>query len=251
MDMDFNGRAALVTGGSSGLGLEISKQLLEQGAKVVICGRDQNKLEQVTKKYGFTGFMIWDVSNISIIQNKIKECELIFGQKIDILVNNAGIFRPTPMNKLLDIDEKHWDEVMDINLKGTFFIMQNFIKYYLDHKIKGNILNVSSCAAYELTRGPYYLSKLGVVNLTKSYGIYCVKQGIIINGIAPGVLATPINGVTDPKDNVILKKSPSGYMINPRDISCFCLYLLSPQGRHLVGETVVIDDGWSLRYAIK
>lgn len=175
----------------------------------------------------------------------IIECEQQLGTPIDILVNNAGIYRPEPLKRLLEIDEETYTDVMDTNLKGTYFLMQQYIKYSLIKKIPSNILNISSCAAYEPIRGPYGLSKLGVISLTQSYGKFFADKGIVINGIAPGVVATRMNNWKpgDPLDF----KSPTGRMITVEEVSQLAIYLLSNEASQLIGETVLIDGAWSKR----
>lgn len=243
-DNILEGKKILVTGGSSGIGRAIAKKCLETGAKVVITGRNIERLKTTKEKLDSDNLFIleWDVSDINSTDKKIKEVINILGG-LDIAFNNAGVYTTDPF---LDVDIGEFDRVMDINIKGLFFTAQSISRYFLKNKQKGKIINIASIRGIQGTAEPYGISKWGVMGLTKGLGKDLAPKGIIVNGIAPGITATGINGI-DTKENAYYSGTPNGRVALPEEIAEIAVFLASDAANHIVGEIIVCDGGESLR----
>lgn len=186
-------RVVLITGGTSGIGLAMCKRFLEEGAKVVIVGRDKNKLESVKKELQHNNLFIeeWDIANLNHLNERITRIERIVGDKIAIVVNNAGIYAQT---QFPHCTEEDWENVYNINAKATFFICQEFCNRWMDEKECNNvvkkIINISSQGGCVVANNPYRMTKWDIRGLTKYLGSAYCKHGIIVNGIAPGFVMT-------------------------------------------------------------
>lgn len=234
----------LITGGSSGIGRSIAKKCLEAGAKVVIIGRSVEKLELTKKDLNSENLYIleWDVSDSKSTDKKIEETVKILGG-LDIVFNNAGKYT---QKKFFDIDEEIFEKVMDTNIKGLFFIAQSVSRYFLNNKLKGKIINIASIRGIQGTTEPYGISKWGVIGLTKGLGRDLAPKGIIVNGIAPGVTATAINGI-NVKENAYYEVTKNNRVALPEEIAEVALFLASDAANHIIGEVIVCDGGESLR----
>lgn len=203
----LNGKIALVTGGSGGIGEAIAKKLVESGCKVIIAGTNEEKLRSCTLRCGAQKSIVINMNDITGIDSKIAEAVSYFG-KIDILVHSAGVHTKRDGLDFLNITESEYNHVMDINLKGAYFICQKVGKYMIDNGIKGNILLVSSQKALEPSWSPYRLSKLGISGITKGIAQRLAPYGIVVNAIGPGPTATAmvdlgVNGSIYTNENVL------------------------------------------------
>lgn len=239
----LEGKRVLVTGGSSGIGYAIAKKCLEEGARVVITGRDIHKLNAVSEKIGSNNLLAleWDVSDSNLAREKIKEIELVLGG-LDIVFNNAGVYTS---KSFLEIEEEDWDTVMDINAKGLFFVCQAASDYFLKKSKSGKIINIASNRGILGDYGPYGMSKWGVIGLTKGLGRDLISKGIIVNGIAPGITATNINGVKV-EENAFSDEPRNKRIGLPEEIAELALFLASDAANNIVGEVIVCDGGTSL-----
>lgn len=233
----------LVTGGSSGIGCSIAKKCLETGAKVLITGRNIEKLEITKKELNSDNLYIleWDVTDVKNTDLKLEETVKVLGG-LDIVFNNAGIYTN---KKIGDIDIEIFDKVMDANIKGLFFIAQSVSKYFLNKKQKGKIINIASIRGIQGTSEPYGISKWGVMGLTKGLGRDLAPKGIIVNGIAPGMTATGINGINT-KENAYCVATKDQRVALPEEIAEIALFLASDAANHIIGEIIVCDGGESL-----
>lgn len=245
MEMSLRCKCIVITGGSSGIGLAIAKRLTAEGAKVVITGRNQERLNAAREEVGSgcCGSLQWDVSDVHIIEENLIRAEEMMGG-LDGLVNNAGV-STEPAGRGYDpwdITPDEWDAIMDVNLRGSFFLMRDFADYLRKRNRSGNILNISSNAACMDIIGPYGVSKVGLMRLTRALAKVCGPDGIIINGIAPGATFTPMlswaNDIDEP-----LPKSAIGRYIRPEEIAEIAAYLMSDAGVVICGHTVVADAG--------
>lgn len=242
--MNLRCKSVLVTGGSSGIGLAIAGRLAAAGAKVVITGRNQERLDAARDEIGSgcCGTIQWDVSDICCIGQNLARAEEMMGG-LDGLVNNAGISVPPERGyDPWDITPDEWDSVMGVNLRGAFFLMRDFADWLRAKKRAGNILNISSNAACMDIMGPYGISKLSLLRLTRALAKSCGPDGIVINGIAPGATFTPMlywaNAIDEP-----LPRSAIGRYIRPEEIAELAAYLLSNAGEVVCGHTVIADAG--------
>ena len=239
-------RTALITGGTSGIGLEIAKTFINSGAFCIITGRSSEKLEKacaeiessVNNKGKIKG-VVWDCTNVANMEQKFQESLGMSGNRqIDILVNNAGVVG----GEVRDCTEEKYDNILDTNLKGTFFLSQMFGKYLKNNNIKGNILNVGSSSSLRPATSAYTISKWGIYGFTRGLAKVLSPYGITVNGIAPGPTATPMlmpNGV---KDDISFP-NPLGRYIRPEEIANMALFLVAETGRAIIGDMIFMTGG--------
>lgn len=241
----LNGRCALITGGSSGIGFAIAKSILKNGASVVICGRNIEKLRKAKDKlisiYKCNEEKIevleLDISSISNIKNILSK--FLIGRKIDIFINNAGI---NGGEVFPNTSEEDFDRIIGTNLKGMYFISQEIIKYMIKNKIKGNILNITSSSALRPGNSPYIISKWGEESLTLGMAKKYISCGIIVNGLAPGPTFTPML-IKDESNDLYLDYSPSKRYAVPEEMGNLATILVSNIGRMIVGDTIYATGG--------
>lgn len=249
-NMRFVGKKVLITGGSSGIGFETAKEYLAEGAEVIITGRHEKSLREAARKLSSDKLhtILWDASDVKIIPQKLHEAvSLLKGANIDFFINNAGVY---VSESLAEYDESTYDSIMATNTKGLFFLCQAERKYFLSKNIKGKIINV--CSSRSLISGcdPYSISKWGAICITKGLAKESIKNGIIVNGVAPGIVLTNISDWSkkqDINDNAYTTSHPSGRYTLVEEIAGMILYLSSDLGSNIVGEVVPVDGGWTLR----
>ena len=245
----LKGNKAFVTGASRGIGFAIAKELADIGCFVIITGRKKETLKAAAAKIGKNVIpMVWDATDIDLAEAKIKEAADLLGG-LDIVVNNAGIFARRSewsKNSLLQTSVDEWESVMKTNTSSIFFTMQAAVKYMLENNIKGNILNITSVAGYEPVYGAYGASKIAATGLTRGWGKMFANDGITINGIAPGPVATEMNNwhEGDPMEH---DRIPFGRFATVEEIAKLAMYLLSEEAQMVCGETVVLDGGYAIR----
>jgi 2-deoxy-D-gluconate 3-dehydrogenase len=260
---DLKGRTAIVTGAALGIGREIANLLGEYGAQVALVDvnvKDGQAAEKELQKAGHDAvFIKADISQVAEIERTVSSVVKRYG-RLDILVNNAGIF---PFSSMLETSEELWDKVMAINLKGTFFFSQKAAKSMVDSGKGGRIINIASIDAYHPTGNlvHYDTSKGGVVMMTKSMAYELAKYGIVVNGVAPGGIATP--GAAQSAETMMkaLKLNPEDYARmtsgftaripmgrqgEPADIAAAVLFLASDAASYITGETIIVDGGYLL-----
>ena len=237
----------IVTGGGSGIGAAIARRLIDAGASVVAAGRTADKLQRTAEAIASERLHIleWDVADVKGIPQKLDEAAALMGG-LNGLVNAAALGTGVLTGRGYepwDITEDEWDALMDVNCKGTFFMMRDMIDYLLARHEKGNILNIASNAACMDVIGSYGISKLGLIRLTRALGKKYGSEGIIINGIAPGATFTPMiaryaKHIDDP-----YPRHAIGRFIRPDEIAELAYYLMSDYGEIICGHTVVADGG--------
>ena len=242
-------RKALVTGASRGIGYAIAKKLAQNGDKIVITGRKNETLERVAKELGQNVFpMVWDAAEFDKADEKVREAAGQLGG-LDIVVNNAGIFaRRSEWDKknLLKTTVKEWQDVIDVNASAVFFTIQASVNYMLENGVKGNILNITSVAGEEPVFGAYGGSKILATGLTRGWGKMFASDGITINGIAPGPVATEMNNWHE-GDSMKHDRIPYGRFATIDEVAALAMYLLDEKAKMICGETVIIDGAYSIR----
>ena len=230
------GKHALITGGNSGIGYAIAKKMLESGATVTILGRSKEKNERAAKELGCS-YLIEDVS---LTQQLISDL-LVFLKEhnVDILVNSAGVLDKEPW---LEKTPEGFDKVMNTNLKAVYFLCQTVANDMIKKNIKGHILNISSSSSQRPSWGPYQLSKRALNGLTLGFAQRLAPQGIIVNGIAPGVTATPMMNAVLDSDNLSYP-NPLRRASTPEEIANLAVFLASDLGNSVVGDTVMMTGG--------
>jgi len=245
----LKGKSGIVTGGGSGIGKGIAKGLVEAGAELVIAGRNKKKLEETARELqGLGGPVIplrIDLSRIGDIKNLVDQTVKEFG-KIDFLFNNAGTVHRTPSE---DYTEKEWDEVLNVNLKGVFFLSQAVAKVMIAQKRKGKIINtVSLMAVQGGKRIPAYAASKGGLNqLTKSMANDWAKYNILVNAIGPGWVKTELTQALweDKERNAeTLGRIPLGRWADPQDLAGAAVFLASDASDYITGQTIFVDGGW-------
>jgi glucose 1-dehydrogenase len=262
--MNLEGKVALVTGSSQGIGQGIVLRLAQAGANVVINYRShpegaEETLEKVnaiggkcymaqcSQSQGFT--VKADLGSSTEVRELIHESVQHFG-KLDILVNNAGIEKHAPF---WEVTEADYDAVLDVNLKGVFFATQAFVQHLIETRRSGKIINISS--VHEDLPFPnftaYCVSKGGMKMLTRNLAIELGPLGITINNVAPGAIETPINTklLNDPqKLNALLGNIPLGRLGQPQDIASLVTFLSSSDADYITGATFFVDGGLLWNY---
>ena len=244
----LQGRTALITGGTSGIGYEIAKAFLMAGASVIITGRSREKIDksvlELRTESMSGGIFGIELNNLKVkdFKEKFNEALKLAGNHIDILVNNAGVLGCN----FSDGKEDEYDAVLDTNLKGVFFLSQLVAHYMKDNHIKGNILNVASSSSLRPAASAYTLSKWGIRGLTLGMARILTQYDIVVNGIAPGPTATPMlmqEGIT--KD-IGLKHSMAGRYALPEEIANMAVILVSDMSRMVIGDIVYMTGGAGL-----
>lgn len=233
----------LVTGGSKGIGFATAKLFCDCGEKVIISGRNEERLKTAKNKLGKNAeYLVWDVSDISCAEEMIAKADTFFGC-VEVFVNNAGIVCADDIGEnavgFLDKTETGWDATMDINLKGLFFALQAEAKYMINKKIKGNIVNVCSEMGFRPAPFAYGISKWGVRGMTMGVAKELAPFGIVLNGIAPGETATEI--LCQKEWDVKKIASPRGVQATPKEIAEGICFLA--KSRNIIGEILVSDGG--------
>jgi glucose 1-dehydrogenase len=247
--MSLTGKAAIVTGGNSGIGKAIALELAKQGAMVVInYVVNPAATEEMVKQIGAAGGQALgvkaDVSKVAELQSLVDACVKAFG-RVDILVNNAGVETRT---SLLDTTEEQYDRVLNINLKSAFFASQIAARQMKKQGGGGRIINITSVHEDWPMPGntAYCLSKGGMRMLTRTAGLELAPDNILIVGVGPGAVATPINTATM-EDPAALKKLndaiPVGRMARPEEIASVVAFLADAGASYMTATTVFADGG--------
>lgn len=240
----LEGKRALITGGSSGIGFAIAKSYLKNGAHVIICGRSRIKLESAKDRLiheckceeNRISLFELDLSEVPVMKNKLSK--YLKDKKIDIFVNNAGINGGDLFPNTLEID---YDRILDTNLKGMYFLSQEVVKYMIEKKIEGNILNITSSSALRPGISPYIISKWGERSLTLGMAKKYLPYGIVVNGLAPGSTLTPM--LKTEENDLNLEYSPTGRYVAPEEIGNIATILVSDMGRMIIGDTIYATGG--------
>jgi len=248
------GRVAIVTGSSSGIGQAIAVRLAQEGANIVVDYRSHPEGADATKQQietaGAKAIIVQaDVSKIADCQNLVDQAWQQFGG-CNILVNNAGIEKAADF---WDVTEGDYDAVLDVNLKGAFFLAQAFVRRLRDAKLPGRIINISS--VHEEMAFPHFstycASKGGMRMLMRDLAVELGPLGITINNIAPGAIATPINTTLladKVKLDALLANIPLGRLGKPEDVAAMAAFLASDEAAYVTGSTLVVDGGLMVNY---
>jgi len=243
------GKVAIVTGGSRGIGFATAKILSENGAKVIITGKDKKRLEKATSEISGSIGIIGDIRNTQDVKNVVSKTVKKFG-RIDILVNNAGIF--PKIKQLHKIEDNEWDEVLDVNLTGQFRFTREVIPYL--QKTSGSIINISSDAGLKAYQGfnadAYSASKAALIVLTKCWALEYSKDKIRVNCICPGVVDTDMTKpfLKTQKDKEFMNNEhPIGRIGQPDEVAKAVMYFASDDASWITGAVLAVDGGESIK----
>lgn len=250
MDFSLEGKVALVTGGSRGIGRSSALGLAQAGAEVVVASRKLPDLEKVAEEIRRLGrrslAVAAHIARMEQINNLVSKVKGEF-EKIDILVNNAAT-NPV-MDPALDIEERAWDTVMNLNLKGLFFLSQAVAKV-MKEQGGGKIINVSSVEGITPGILPVYsISKAGVIMATKVMAREWSKYNIRVNAIAPGLTKTRFSEALWNNSEILqdaIGKTPMGRIAQPEEMVGAVIYLASDISSYVTGQVIAVDGGLTI-----
>ena len=238
-------KIVLVTGGGSGFGYEIAKRFVECGSRVIITGRNEEKLKNAVASIDSKNikYLVWDLCDVSIAKAKMDEANSIWGN-INVAINNAGVWTPKNWK---DIDEKEWDKIIDTNLKGLFFICQAQGEAMSNtNRSVSKIINITSIEGVRGGFGPYFASKWGANGITRGMAKIFIKNNIVVNAIAPGMGLTDINPNLPKDGNLSLPYNLNGRYVTVEEIAETACFLASDAANSIVGQVIVVDGGMAL-----
>jgi 3-oxoacyl-[acyl-carrier protein] reductase len=242
----FEGKSAIVTGASRGIGREIALLLAKEGARVAVnYSGSKDKADEVVKlitESGGEAFAIQaNVSDADDVKNMVDKTLELFGS-IDILVNNAGITRD---NLLMRMKEDEWDDVININLKGVFLCTKGVTRQMMRQRA-GRIVNVASIVGVSGNSGQanYVAAKAGVIGFTKTAAKELASRNINVNAVAPGFITTDMTDVlSDEVKDQMMSVIPLGKLGRAEDVARTVLFLLSEDADYITGQTIHVDGG--------
>ena len=243
--MELANKVAVVTGAAQGIGKTIAVYLAEKGASLVICDINLEMASETAREIETAGgsclALQSDVTSLPDAERIIKEASERFGA-VDILVNNAGI---TKDNVLLRMKEEQWDQVMAVNLKGTFNCTKAAIKLMLRQK-RGTVINIASITGLMGNAGQanYSASKAGVIGFTKAIAREYAERGITVNAVAPGFIATAMTDAIPEKEReALIKQIPLQRLGTPLDVAHAVYFLASEQASYITGQVIGVNGG--------
>ncbi|SHN65183.1 3-oxoacyl-[acyl-carrier-protein] reductase [Butyrivibrio hungatei DSM 14810] len=244
--MMLEGKVAVISGGTRGIGNAIAWKFAEQGANLaLIATSDSERNKKAVKELSETGrdvrLYICDVKDPEQVVSVAEEILADFGT-VDVLVNNAGITRDNllPSLSVMDIDD-----VIDVNLKGTIYLTRAFVRRFVKQR-HGNIVNISSVVGLMGNKGQanYAASKAGIIGFTKTVAKEYGRRNIRCNAIAPGYIATEMTAtLNEEQTNEIAKQLPLGRLGQPDDVADLALFLAGDSSRYITGEVIKVDGG--------
>jgi NAD(P)-dependent dehydrogenase (short-subunit alcohol dehydrogenase family) len=256
--IDVRGQAAIVTGAATGIGRAIALRLAADGMNVTIADLNESGAAAVAREAEKSGVrslaLRTDITQAADREAMIAQTRATFG-RFDVLVNNAGI---QIISDPLAVDEVHWDRMMNVNAKGTWFACQSAIRTLLETQTRGRIVNLASIAgkmASTVLHPAYNVSKAAVLAMTKTFAAAYAARGIRINAVCPGVIQTEMQDDVDAKIAALqgrtpeavhaerLTRIPLGYPGEPDVVAGIVSFLVGTDGRYLTGQAINVDGG--------
>jgi NAD(P)-dependent dehydrogenase (short-subunit alcohol dehydrogenase family) len=245
--MSLAGRVAIVTGAGSGIGEATARRFAADGATVVVNDVDAERARAVTaelQKRGDSALALGaDVTRRADVEAMVTRVVGELG-RLDILINNAGINRDAMSHKMT---EEQWDQVLTVNLKGTFLCAQAALPR-MRERGWGRVVNTSSIGSLgNIGQANYAASKAGVIGLTRTLALEYARYGVTVNCIAPGAVMTPmLAGVPDPIREKITGQIPMGRIADPAEVAAVHAFLASEAAGYITGQVLFVDGGMSV-----
>lgn len=249
--MRLKNKVAIITGGGTGIGRGIAQMFAKEGAYVVVCGRRKEPLEETVKFIEDNGgeaiYCETDVTSAEQIKEMVETTLMKWGQ-VDILVNNAGVYIS---DDITETSEEEWEKVMSVDAKGVFLASKEVLPHMIKQN-KGKIINIASIAGlfgFEKSAA-YCAAKGAVINLTREMALDYAPVGIHVNAIAPGVIESDMTSPMLSDENTkkgFLGKIPADRIGTPDDIAYAAVYLASDESSYVIGQTIVVDGGWTIK----
>ncbi len=242
---DLNGKTALVTGATGGIGAAVARALHGQGATVAISGTRAEVLETLAKELGSRVHVLpCNLADKDAVEKLVPDAEAKM-EKLDILVANAGV---TKDNLFVQLRDEDWDQVIAVNLTATFRLTRAAVKIMMRRRY-GRVVGISSVVGVtgNAGQGNYVASKAGLIGMMKSVAAEYAKRNITANCIAPGFIATPMTDKLNEKQREgILARVPAGRLGTPADVAVAVVYLASEEAAYVTGQTLHINGGMAM-----
>lgn len=237
----LKGMNIIITGGGRGLGASMAEKFINEGANILISGRNENTLKETANRIGCQ-YIVLDITNIDSFDNFLDEAELKVGT-INGLVNNAGI--SLHESTFFDVTPETFDSQVSVNMRGGYFLTQKLTKRWLDNNQKGNILFVSSETGDMMDFRPYGFTKVAVNSMVQGLAYLFAKQGIRINAVAPGVTLSDMTGQrTD--GNIYHTKNMLGRIYMPEEVAETACFLMSGVAGCISGQIITCNNAKSI-----
>ncbi len=243
---ELTGQTALVTGASGGIGRAIARMLKEAGAQVVISGTRESVLNDLALEFGEGAHVVaCDLSDPEAVDGLIAASEAAAGAPLDIVIANAGITRDGLLMRMKDED---WSDVLKVNLESYFRLARSALRGMMRRR-SGRIIGITSIVGVMGNPGQtnYAASKAGMIGFTKALAQEVASRNITVNCVAPGFIESPMtDALTDTQREAILKTIPLARLGSGDDVAAACLYLASPAGAYVTGQTLHVNGGMAM-----
>ncbi len=243
---NLNGKNALLTGATGGLGKVIARTLVAQGARVALADMKLEPLQEFQKEFGDKAVVVTgNLSDPAVPATMLKEAEEKLGGGVDILVNNAGLTRDGLAMRMKDED---WDLVVNVNLSAAFRLSRACLKGMMSRRW-GRIVSIASVVGQMGNAGQanYAASKAGLMGMSKSLAQEMAPRGVTVNCVAPGFIITPMtDALTEDQKAKMLANIPLGYLGEPKDVAAAISFLASEEARYITGQTIHVNGGMAM-----
>tara|TARA_B100000886_G_scaffold4836_1_gene3021 strand:+ start:5367 stop:6104 length:738 start_codon:yes stop_codon:yes gene_type:complete len=240
--IDLKNLNIILTGSTGGIGGSIVKKLYDYNAKIIATGTNEDKLDKIKENYKNVITKKFDISNHSLIEDFVNECDKIFQNKINILINNAGI---TLDNLTIRMKDEEWKRVLDINLTSSFLLSKFAIKKMLKNK-GGKIINITSIVGHtgNIGQANYAASKAGLIGMSKSLALEYGRKNIKVNCISPGFIKSEMTDkISENFKKIMEEKISLGRFGMPEDVANAVAFLSSNLSDYITGETIHVNGG--------